>query len=328
MIHSQQPNEVVGESRNGDVQIAVDGSNASCHTMVKRLFDVVFSFGGLVMLVPLFLLIAALIKIADGGDVFYRQIRIGRLGRPFRIYKFRTMISAAEQAGPAVTKNGDVRVTWIGRMLRKTKLDELPQLWNVLKGDMSLVGPRPEVPRYVAHYTPEQREILRCKPGITDLASLCFRDEEALLGHADNVEKFYVQHCIPRKLKLNQEYAARANVVSDTWIILQTLCPYWVGVLVTHGILLAVGFCLAYALIYDFAPPALSALQFWRELGLVLGLQLACLTWHKQCRGLLSYFSFPELRQVGTALGLSTLGLLAMWAVGGGVPPRNVILVN
>ena len=172
----------------------------------KRLYDVVFSLAGLVALSPAFLLIAALIKIADGGDIFYRQIRIGLQGRPFRICKFRTMVPAAEQAGPFVTKDGDARVTWIGRILRKTKLDELPQLWNVLKGDMSLVGPRPEVPHYVQYYTPEQRDILRCKPGITDLASLRFRDEEVLLRNADSLEEFYIQQCIPRKLRLNREY--------------------------------------------------------------------------------------------------------------------------
>ena len=294
----------------------------------KRFYDIVFSCGGLVVLSPLFLLIAALIKIADGGDIFYRQVRIGLQGRPFRICKFRTMVSAAERSGPFVTKNGDARVTWIGRILRKTKLDEFPQLWNVLKGEMSLVGPRPEVLRYVRHYTAEQRDILRYTPGITDLASLCFRDEEELLGNADNLEEFYIQQCIPRKLKLNQEYAERANLLSDTWIIVRTVCPYWTGVLLSYGIILAASFRLSYQLIYDFAPPPVSALQFWREISVVLALQLGCLTWRQQCRGLLSYFSFPELRQVGTALGLAAVGLLGWWAAGAGSPPRNVILVH
>ena len=324
----QQPNAIQAESYHSNRRVAVEDSGASCHAMAKRLYDIVFSFGGLVVLSPLFLLIAALIKIADGGEVFYRQIRIGLLGRPFRICKFRTMVPAADHAGPAVTKDGDGRITWIGRILRKTKLDELPQLWNVLKGEMSLVGPRPEVPRYVEHYTPGQRAILNCKPGITDRASLCFRDEEALLKNAGNLEEFYVQHCIPRKLKLNQEYAARANLLSDTWIILQTLCPYWVGVLVTYGILLAASFWLSYGLIYDFALPAKPALEFCRELALVLTLQLACLTWRKQCQGLLSYFSILEFRQVGAALGGAAVGLLVLWAAGAGIPPRNVVLVD
>lgn len=295
----------------------------------KRLYDVFFSGCGLILLSPLLLLIAARVKLADGGPVFYRQIRVGLGGRPFRICKFRTMVPNADQAGPALTREGDRRITRIGRLLRRTKLDELPQLWNVLKGEMSLVGPRPEVPRYVKCYTPEQREILRYKPGITDLATLSFRDEEALLGNAaTRLEEFYIQHCLPKKLKLNQEYGARANLLSDTWIIMQTLCPYWGGVLVTYGILLAASFWLSYQLIYDFAPSARSALQFLGELAAVVALQLGCLTWRKQCRGLLSYFSVPELRQVGTALGVAAIGLLTLrWVFDGG-PPRNIILVN
>lgn len=293
----------------------------------KRLYDVFFSFCGLLLLVPAFLVIAALVKAGDGGDIFYRQVRVGRGGRKFLIYKFRTMVSAAEKVGPAVTKNGDTRITQIGRFLRKAKLDELPQLWNVFKGDMSLVGPRPEVPRYVLHYTPEQQQVLRLKPGITDLASLCFRDEEALLTNADNLEEFYVQHCVPRKLKLNLEYAAHANVLSDTWIILQTLCPYWIGVLLCYGFMLAASFWLSYQLIFNFAPGP-AALHFWRELAVTVSLQLACLMWRRQCRGLLSYFSFPELRQLAIALGLASFGLMA-WSVSGvGRLPLNFILVN
>ena len=294
----------------------------------KRLYDLFFSCCGLVVLSPLFLLIGALIKIADRGDVFYRQIRIGLHGRAFRICKFRTMVPDAERAGLFVTKDGDARITGIGRILRKTKLDELPQLWNVLKGEMSLVGPRPEVPRYVEHYTPQQRDILRYKPGITDLASLCFRDEEALLGKADNLEEFYMQQCVPRKLRLNREYAQRANLLSDTWVIMRTVCPHWIGVLVNYGIILAASLWLSYGLIYDFAFPDTSAPLFWRVTSLVLALQLGCLMWRKQCRGMLSYFSLPELRQIGTALGLAAVGLLAVSAAGGDSPPRNVILVN
>jgi lipopolysaccharide/colanic/teichoic acid biosynthesis glycosyltransferase len=303
-------------------------SNSAYGWTAKRLYDVCFSFYGLVLLAPLFLLIAALVKMADGGDVFYRQARVGRGGRQFLIYKFRTMVSAAEKSGPSVTKNGDVRITWIGRILRKTKLDELPQLWNVLKGDMSLVGPRPEVPRYVRYYTPEQRVILWIKPGITDLASLCFRDEEALLANADNVEEFYIRYCIPRKIQLNLEYAGRANLFSDTWIILQTVCPYWVGVLACYGMILAASFWLSCELIYNFAPPALVAPRIGRELFVTLGLQLACLMWHRQCRGLLSYFSFPEVRKFGVALGLAALGLLAWSVASNDEPSLNVILVN
>src|SRR2546427_8148635 len=185
----------------------------ACRVSAKGLYDLIFACCGLVVLSPLFLLIAALVKIADGGPILYRQIRVGLHGRPFRICKFRSMVSATEQAGPFVTKNGDTRITWIGRILRKTKLDELPQLWNVLKGEMSLVGPRPEVPRYVERYTADQRAILNLKPGITDLASVHFRNEELLLKNAQDVEEFYIRHCIPKKLRLNLDYAAKANLL-------------------------------------------------------------------------------------------------------------------
>jgi lipopolysaccharide/colanic/teichoic acid biosynthesis glycosyltransferase len=294
----------------------------------KRLYDVSFAGCGLILLSPLFLVIAALVKFADGGPIFYRQVRVGQGGRSFPIWKFRTMIPNADQTGPLVTSEGDARITGIGRMLRRTKLDELPQLWNVLRGDMSLVGPRPEVPRYVQQYTPEQREILRCKPGITDLASLCFREEEALLGNTVRLENFYLQHCIPRKLRLNWEYAARANLLTDTWIILRTLCPYWVGVLATYGVLLVISFWLSYELIYDFARPPMPRVKFLTELGVMVAFQLGCLTWRKQCTGLLSYFSFRELRQVGTALGVAALGLLGLRIAIDGTHSRNLILID
>ncbi|HEY5910149.1 MAG TPA: sugar transferase [Verrucomicrobiae bacterium] len=196
-------------------------------SFAKRSYDVLFASAGLVLLSPLMLLLAALVKAGDGGPVFYCQWRVGLHGRRFRICKFRTMTPLAEGAGPQVTSDGDPRVTRIGRFLRKTKFDELPQLWNVLKGEMSLVGPRPEVPKYVAHYTVSQRSILNLKPGITARATLCFRDEERLLSQADDVEEFYVKHCLPLKLQLDLEYAARANLLSDTWIIFRTILPWW-----------------------------------------------------------------------------------------------------
>lgn len=294
----------------------------------KRLYDLFFTFCGLLLLSPLFAVIAVLIKLTDGGPIFYRQERVGRAGRKFLICKFRTMVCGADQAGPAVTRDGDARITGIGRLLRKAKLDELPQLWNVLKGEMSLVGPRPEVPRYVEHYTPAQRAILRHKPGITDLASLYFRDEEALLANAGNLEEFYLQHCVPRKLRLNEEYAQRANLFSDTWVILQTICPYWFGVLLCYAAILAMAFWLSYKLIYDFAPLDYSALKFWPGLGATLFLQLGCLTWRQQCHGLLSYFSCAELRHIGGALSVAGFLLLGWSVVRNAHPAPNVVLVN
>ena len=188
----------------------------------KRLFDLVCAAVGLIALFPLGALIAWLIRISDGSPIFFAQIRVGQFGKLFRIWKFRTMVNNADQLGLAVTKKNDPRVTRIGKVLRKTKLDELPQLWNVLVGEMSFVGPRPEVPKYVALYSPEQREVLNLRPGITDLATIVFREEEALL-QGGNVEEFYVELCLPKKIELNRQYAARASLWQDMKIILGTL---------------------------------------------------------------------------------------------------------
>jgi lipopolysaccharide/colanic/teichoic acid biosynthesis glycosyltransferase len=199
--------------------------------LFKRAFDIVFSLMGLAALSPVLLVLAALVKLSDGGPVFFRQERVGQLGRRFRILKFRSMVVNAERLGLSLTQDGDPRITRVGRFLRKTKLDELPQLWNVLVGEMSFVGPRPEVPRYVDQYTPTQRRVLALKPGITDLATLEFRNEEELLlsmgGETvdGGVEKFYVEYCIPRKIELNLAYAQRANLWQDTLVILRTLFP-------------------------------------------------------------------------------------------------------
>jgi len=197
--------------------------------LLKRFFDILCSSLGLLLLLPLGIMISLFIKFADGGPIFYGQSRIGQFGRPFRIWKFRSMVVNAESLGVPLTKREDLRITRIGRFLRKTKLDELPQLWNVVVGDMSLVGPRPEVPRYVQRYTPSQREILNLKPGITDLASIVFRDEESLLCGVDNMEEFYIRYCIPKKIELNRQYAAHAGLLSDARIILRTLYTIALG---------------------------------------------------------------------------------------------------
>ena len=191
--------------------------------MSKRVFDLLFSVVGLLVLCPLLLLLAIAVKLSSRGPVLFRQQRIGKAGRPFCIVKFRSMVVNAEKRGLGVTRDGDPRITALGRILRKCKLDELPQLWNVLVGDMSFVGPRPEIPRYVAHYTGEQNAVLTLKPGITDLATLEFRNEEELLRTAADTEKFYVEYCVPRKIKLNLAYADTANVWEDIKIILRTL---------------------------------------------------------------------------------------------------------
>jgi lipopolysaccharide/colanic/teichoic acid biosynthesis glycosyltransferase len=189
----------------------------------KRLFDIVASAIGLLVLWPVFLVIAVLIKLEDGGPVFYRQERIGYKGRPFKIWKFRTMVVNADKFGKPLTVGRDPRITRVGYWLRKFKLDELPQLLNVLLGEMSLVGPRPEVPQYVALYAPEQRKVLDLVPGITDPASIKFANEAELLAEASDPEKFYIEHIMPTKIRLNMEYASHATLWSDILVILKTL---------------------------------------------------------------------------------------------------------
>lgn len=192
--------------------------------MAKRLFDIVFASLGLLLLGPLLLGIALWIKLDSRGPVFFRQERVGRFGVPFRIHKFRTMVTDAEQLGALITVGADARITAAGRWLRASKVDELPQLWDVLRGAMSLVGPRPEVPRYVALYPPAMRElVLSVRPGITDPASLSFRNESELLARAADPEREYVEVVMPMKLGLTADYVRHASLLGDIRLILATL---------------------------------------------------------------------------------------------------------
>lgn len=190
---------------------------------VKRIFDFVCSTLGLIILSPFLIIIAIRIKTDSDGPVFFRQIRVGEKNKEFEILKFRTMVVNAEKLGRQITVGNDSRITKIGAFLRKYKLDELPQLINVFKGDMSLVGPRPEVPRYVKLYNDKQKKVLQVKPGITDLASIRYRDENELLGEAENPDEFYINTIMPDKLALNLEYINRNNVFIDIYIILKTI---------------------------------------------------------------------------------------------------------
>ena len=191
--------------------------------MLKRLMDVVISGCALLVLWPLLLLIALAIKIDDPGPVFYRQVRVGRNGKEFRIFKFRTMVVDADKKGLQITVGRDSRVTRVGAFLRKTKLDELAQLLNVLCGQMSFVGPRPEVPRYVELYTPYQRQVLLVRPGITDYASIAYRNENDLLAGADDPERMYIETIMPDKIELNMTYLREISPLADLRLILKTV---------------------------------------------------------------------------------------------------------
>lgn len=190
---------------------------------MKRTLDLTLSILGLAVLWPLFLGIALAILAIDGPPVFFRQERVRRHGGTFKIWKFRTMVRNAEKVGGQLTVGSDSRITRVGRLLRRTKLDELPQLLNVLNGEMSLVGPRPEVPKYVACYSVDQRRVLQLAPGITDPASIRFRNESELLAKADDPHRAYIERILPEKIRLNLEYAARANCFTDLVVLLQTV---------------------------------------------------------------------------------------------------------
>lgn len=195
----------------------------------KRIFDIVFSLIGLIILIPVFLIISIIIKLDSKGPVFFKQVRIGRNGGEFRIYKFRTMVTDAEKKGMQITTERDKRITRVGYILRKYKLDELPQLINVLIGDMSFVGPRPEVPKYVELYNDSQKAVLKLKPGITDIASIEYRNESKLLGESDNPEKIYIEEIMPAKLRLNMEYIRNISVFYDVKLIIKTIFKIIIG---------------------------------------------------------------------------------------------------
>lgn len=191
--------------------------------MVKRAFDIVISAAALLLLLPILLLLALAVAVTSPGGAFFRQVRVGKNGRAFRLLKFRTMRPGSEAKGQITVGGRDPRITGIGYFLRKTKLDELPQLINVLVGDMSIVGPRPEVPKYVALYTLEQRAVLNVRPGITSAASIAYIDENELLGRSADPERTYVEQVMPAKLALDLDYVKHHGLLHDLRIIGRTI---------------------------------------------------------------------------------------------------------
>ncbi|MCB0773961.1 MAG: sugar transferase [Flavobacteriales bacterium] len=191
--------------------------------MGKRSFDIVFAVVFLVLLSPLLLLFALAVALTSPGGAFFRQVRVGRHGREFRLLKFRSMRPGSEAQGQLTIGGRDPRITGVGYLLRKTKLDELPQLWNVLVGDMSVVGPRPEVPKYVALYNEEQRAVLSVRPGITGMASIDYIDENELLAKATDPERAYIEEVMPAKLALDLRYVREQSFALDLRIIMATV---------------------------------------------------------------------------------------------------------
>lgn len=189
---------------------------------MKLLFDFIFSLIGMIILLPLFVVVGLLIKLDSRGPVFYRGVRVGRFGKPFKIYKFRTMVQNAEKLGGSSTPDDDPRLTQVGKFLRKYKLDEAPQLLNVLKGEMSFVGPRPQVPEDVALYTEKEKALLSVRPGITDYASIRFHNEGEILKGSPDPGKTYVEKIRPEKINLGLQYVQTHSLWVDIKIIFLT----------------------------------------------------------------------------------------------------------
>jgi lipopolysaccharide/colanic/teichoic acid biosynthesis glycosyltransferase len=197
------------------------------YPIIKRLFDILFALFGLLILLPVFVFVISWIKLDSKGPTFFKQQRIGKGQQPFTILKFRTMVVDAELMGKQITVGHDPRITRSGQLLRKYKIDELPQLINVLLGQMSFVGPRPEVPYYVGYYNEQQKAVLSIRPGITDWASIKYRDENSLLSSAEQPEKLYIEKIMPDKLDINLQYLQNASLRKDMQIIMQTLHKIW-----------------------------------------------------------------------------------------------------
>ena len=217
--------------------MAVDRVSTDCNSAIneshfpvwKRAADLIVSGLGIIVLSPALGVVAVLIKLDSSGPVFFRQDRMGFGLSTFSIYKFRTMVADAPQRGKALTASGDTRITRIGRILRKTKIDEIPQLINVLRGEMTLVGPRPEVPKYVHLFREDYEEILTIRPGITDLASLKYRNESELLARAADPESEYIERVLPDKIALAKEYVRRSSLPFDISLILKTVARTLAG---------------------------------------------------------------------------------------------------
>ena len=197
--------------------------NKKIEDFLRRTFDIIASLSGLILFLPFMLLLALLIKKEDRGPVFYSGVRVGRYKKNFEILKFRTMVVDADKMGPSSTADNDPRLTRLGGFIRKYKFDEVPQLFNVLKGDMSIVGPRPQVPWAVELYNDEEQIILQVRPGITDLASIKFHNEGEILAGSDNPDKTYMEVIHPEKMKLSIEYVKKRSLVADFKIILLTI---------------------------------------------------------------------------------------------------------
>ena len=294
----------------------------------KRLFDVFFSTAGLVLLSPLFVAVALLIKMDSAGPVFFVQKRVGKKFRLFDLYKFRSMVPEAAKRGGLITADNDPRVTKIGRFLRKTKVDELPQLWNVLKGEMSLVGPRPEVEKYVTAFQDDYKEILEIRPGITDVASLTYRDEEKVLEGKADPEEYYLHMILPEKIKLAKEYVRSVSLAYDLKIIGLTLfkviyphdtvhemitavTPYRRPIVIAMqiGVFILANY-LAFIIRFDGEIPRREMASFLKYLPLLVLLRVIFLYVFSLGKGLWRYVGVRDLLNITAAISVGSVGFI------------------
>ncbi len=210
--------------QNNDVKIFYDKlKHKKTNLILKKTFDILLSFLLIILFLPLFLIISIVVKLTSKGRIFYLQERVTTYKKTFKIIKFRTMIENADKMGSLVTVNNDARITKVGAFLRKTRLDEIPQLFNILKGEMSFVGARPEVPKYVDKYSDQMKSTLLMPAGVTSLASINFKDEDKLLNNAENVDETYINKILPEKMKYNLEYIEKFNLIYDFKIMFKTV---------------------------------------------------------------------------------------------------------
>jgi FlaA1/EpsC-like NDP-sugar epimerase/lipopolysaccharide/colanic/teichoic acid biosynthesis glycosyltransferase len=313
--------------------------------MIKRLFDFFFALFGLAVSAPFLLVMAVIIKLTSTGPVFFRQERIGRFSRPFILYKLRTMVVDASAKGPGISPRGDPRETRIGGLLRMTKLDELPQLWNVLKGEMSIVGPRPEIPRMVDHYTVEQRKVLEVRPGLLGPAQIIGRNEADMLPeNLEDVESYYINFLLPEKLKIDLRYAADPRFIHDLQLIWRGISatlagifrPFyrqkkssWPALFIFDMVLVIGSYLFAYFLRFDWSIPQSEWHNFARSLPVLLAVRAAFFFHFRLYQSLYKYLGLNDMFRMAKACAYGTVAtVILIFFLGWRVLSRSVFLID
>jgi len=313
--------------------------------MLKRLFDIVVSMIGIALAAPVMLFIAFAAKLADRGPVFFKQTRVGRHGKNFTIYKFRTMVVDAPSLGAGISGKNDSRVTRVGVILRATKFDELPQLFNVLKGEMSFVGPRPEIPKYVEFYTDEQRQVLRVRPGIIGPAQIIGRNEEEMFAECTgDPEEHYLRNILPDKLKIDLAYAQNPNIANDVRLLFKGaysivtgyIGPVWLkgrtgwpNLFIFDLHLVFISNFLAFSLRFDWHIPSSEMPVFLRTLPIVVAVRILFFLAFRLYQSYYKYVGIKDLIQIVKACTASSVAIiLVVFFIGLRVHSRSIFLID